>query len=122
MGIDVNRTTLSPNSLAKNFGISSPNKRRTSVEIIRILNSFRLNAAERIKALKDAKAIFTTLLAINIVEKKCWGFLTNEYALLAAIFFFLARTSIFSLFETTNASSEPEKKALISTSIINIIS
>jgi len=113
-GIELAKTALSAASREKNFGINSPNKSRTAVEIINIETLPNPKVRVRNNVLIDANAILTILFAIKIVGKRFCGFLEKKYAFVAGRLFFLARNSILSLFATTNASSEPERKPLIS--------
>ena len=74
-GREEKRTSRSASSRPKYFGISSPKTRIRRVDIIRIAYSRRPKIRKRKTELSEAKAIFTTILEIRIVEKNLSGFL-----------------------------------------------
>jgi hypothetical protein len=84
----------------------------SEVDTKSISKSFNPNIFKRKTELREAKAIFTTLLAIRIVEKNLSGCLRKYLAFTAYRLFFLARSSTLILFATIKAISEEEKNAL----------
>ena len=119
-GIAEKRTKLSASSFPKNLGISSPKTNRSKVEITRIVSSEKPNNSNSTTELSDAKVILSMSFDIRIVEKKILGLSTKYLAFRAIKYFLRARSSILILFETINAISDAEKKALAISKIISI--